>query len=326
MAGVQHSPPNTPKSKGSLGLTQTQSEPDINSAAKISDYVNVNRNKRPRQGDSPQGELEFGELEADKNNQDISCTLAEQTTLMASLLRDIAEVKSQNNQIKASNAQIRETNEEIMKSMSFMNSQFEDMKKEIGELRQDRRIQQNYIENLEKKILDLQHKSRSSAIEIRNIPQENSESFTSLMKTVCKIGNVVGLPIPESDIRDIYRLPGKSISPTAPRPVIAEFTKVQTKQEIISATRLFNKGKGKEEKLNTSLIGIQGKPQPFYIAEQLPATTKKLFYQAREFAKSKAYKYCWISNGNVFLRKQEGDKQIIIHSEKCLQDLGNTNI
>lgn len=89
--------------------------------------------------------------------------------------------------------------------------------------------QRSYIENLEKKLQDIQYKSRSSGIEIRNIPQVQSETNSSLVKTVCKIGEVVGVSIPETEFRDIYRLPGKSAAPSTSRPLIAEFTSVQTK-------------------------------------------------------------------------------------------------
>ncbi|KAH9630184.1 hypothetical protein HF086_000744 [Spodoptera exigua] len=95
----------------------------------MSEYVNVSRSKRRRNGTSPQGGTNLSLQDVQINNQDISRTLAEQTSLMTKLLADIGEIKSQNNQIKASNAQIRETNEEIIQSMSFMNKQFEDMKK-----------------------------------------------------------------------------------------------------------------------------------------------------------------------------------------------------
>ncbi|KAH9631462.1 hypothetical protein HF086_004623 [Spodoptera exigua] len=319
MASAQRTPPKTP-------ISQTQSEPDINSAVEMSEYVNVSRSKRRRNGTSPQGGTNLSLQDVQINNQDISRTLAEQTSLMTKLLADIGEIKSQNNQIKASNAQIRETNEEIIQSMSFMNKQFEDMKKEIEDLRKDRQLQQNYIEQLEKKILDMQHMSRSSGIEIRNIPQDNNETTSTLIKTVCKIGEIVGLPIPESNIRDIYRLPGKSTGPTIPRPIIAQFSTVQTKQSLLSAVRSYNKEQRKEAKINTGVIGLPGKTQPVYIAEQLPPSIKKLFYQTREFAKNKSYQFCWISNGNIFLRKVEGDKQILIRSEKCLQDLSNKHI
>lgn len=325
MAGVQHSPPKTPRAQiNNMSQSQTQSEPDINTAIMLSDYVNINRSKRPRQENSPEGGSVL--ISGDLLDNNITKTLTEQTTLMSKLLSEVAQIKKQNTQIQATNTEIRKSNDEIEKSMCYMNQKFEDLRKEVEVLRKERQEQQKYIESLEQRIIDMQHKSRSSGVELRNVPQENSENHTSLIKTVCSKGKAVGVQIPESELRDIYRVPGKSTSPETPRPIIAEFSRVQTKQTLLAAVRSFNKARGKDQKLNTSLIGLPGKHQPVYVAEQLPASTKKLFYQSREFAKKHKYTYCWISNGNIFLRKQEGDKQILISTEKYLQGLGNENM
>lgn len=318
MASVQRSPP--PKTTRTPIKNQplTQSEPDINSAIKMSEFVNTNRSKRPRQDNSPKEATV-------SNSQDIQSTLSqwkqEQEILISTLSSDIREIKKLNIQIQASNTEIRKSNEELVKSMSFINGQFEDLKKEVAELRRERQEQKQYIEKLEKKIQDLQQRSRCSGIEIRNIPLLTNESSAILTKTICNVGEAIGQRISEAELRDVYRLPGKSpVGSTSPRPIIAEFTTVQMKQSVISAVRSYNKGKGKEDKINTSLVGIPGKRQPLYIMEQLPSNTKKLFYQSREFAKSNGYQFCWISNGNIFLRKAEGDKQLLIKSETCLLD------
>lgn len=336
MAGVQRTPPTTPRTQfSSVSTQQTRSESDIFAAVSESDYVNINRsNKRPHNDVSPHEasdqesplKLEC-QLAKWKKEQDSSIAkqLADQTDLIAKLSSDIGEIKKQNNLIQASNAEICKTNAGIVQSLEFFNKQFEDLKREVETLRKERRDQQIYIENLEHKIIDLQRKSRSSGIELRNIPQEATESSTNLIKTVCNIGSVVGVRIAETDLRDIYRLPGKANTSTAPRPIVAEFSTVQTKQSLISAVRLYNKGRGKDDKLNTSVMGIAGDRRPVYIAEHLPPSTKKLFYLAREFASKNAYKFCWISNGNIYLRKFEGDKQILVSSEKSLCRSENQN-
>ncbi|CAB3243449.1 unnamed protein product [Arctia plantaginis] len=245
---------------------------------------------------------------------------------MSKLVTELADIKKQNNQIQATNVEIRNSNADIVPSMCFINKQFEELKREVEVLRKERKEQNIYIESLEKKIQDLQLKSRSSSTEIRNIPYHESESNDCLMKIVCSIGRTVGVPIIESDLRDLYRLPGKSSNISSTRPIIAEFKEVLTKQKLLNAIRLYNKDKADpRDKLNTEHIGIQGKRLPVYVTEQLPPSHKKLFYQAREFAKSNEYKFCWTANGNIFLRKQENEKLIKITSEKCLLNIGNNS-
>lgn len=319
MTSVQRTPPKTSRTP-TKNMPQTQFEPDINSALMCSEFVNPNRSKR-RKGNSPKSVPVV-------SPQDLQNTLAvwkeDQERTMSKLLSDIGEIKAQNAQIQVASAEIKQSNEDIVQSISFINNEFEELKKEVEALRKERLQQRQYIENLEKKIQDLQHQSRSSGIELRNIPAVSDESSSSLAKAVCNIGKVIGLPISEGELRDVYRLPGKPSTVAATlRPVIVELTTVQKKQTLISAVRNYNKGKDKTEKINTSHIGISGASQPIYIAEQVPSYKRTLFHQARLFAETNGFKYCWISNGNIFLRKSEGERQILIHTEKCLHEANN---
>ncbi|CAB3239957.1 unnamed protein product [Arctia plantaginis] len=150
------------------------------------------RTKRARKDNSPQSaSVETSSFDLQdtlvnwKKEQDsgIAKQLAEQTALISKLFLDIGDTKTQNNQIKASNAEISKTNTEITQSISFINKQFEELKIEVEILRGERREKQKYIEHLEYRILDLQLKSRSSSIELRNIPQESTKTNTSLKKT-----------------------------------------------------------------------------------------------------------------------------------------------
>ncbi|KAJ8732157.1 hypothetical protein PYW08_014887 [Mythimna loreyi] len=332
MSGVQRTPPNATVSRTVTPTpvrVHAHSEPDINLAVSRSENVNTNRSKRPRHAldKSPSNVVvTCSESEdtlkswKDEHENSISVLIANQTAAMTKLTAEICEIKLQNAQIQASNAEIRSSNEEIMKSMYFINQQFEDFKREIADLKKVRQEQRQYIESLERKIQDLQQKSRSSGIEIRNVPQSDSETSEGLVKTVCNLGKTVGMQITDSELRDIYRLPGKlSSTPAASRPIIVEFASVLKKETLLSAVRSYNKDKSKDNKLNTEILGFPGKRQPVYVAEQLPSNTKKIFYLSRQFAKDNGFKFCWISNGNIFLRKIEGEKQILVHSEKCLE-------
>lgn len=327
MSVLKRTPPKTPQAKSESDIATAVLQSDCD------DYVNMSRSKRPRGNSSPQSGTRLTSLSLQENHaawkaeqeSNMSKFLAEQTSIMSKLASDIGQIKAQNVKIQSSNTEIRKSNEEMIKSITFMNQKFEDMKKEVEDLRRERQEQHTYIQSLEQKISDLQRMTRGSGIELRNIPLESLENTDSLTKTVCNIGELVGLSIAESDFRDIYRLPGKTATSNTPRPVLAEFTTVKKKQALITAVRSYNRGKGKENKLNTKLLGMTGERKPIYVEEQLSASSKKLFYQAREFAKQNSYQYCWTANGNIFLRKAEGDRQQLINSEKCLQ-VPNSNI
>lgn len=245
-------------------------------------------------------------------SSDTSASLAKQTALITQLVIDVAQIKAQNDKIQ-------KTNESIEAFMSFVNSQFESLKDEVESLKKERKEQTLYIQGLEQKLKDLQHASRSSGIEIRNIPHLQQESPESLTDIVTGIGHIIGSNITKSDLRDVHRLPG---SHKTPRPIVAEFTTVQAKQKILTAVRNYNKNKKTDaERLNTVKLQLQGPLQAVNVSEQLPSTTKRLLYLAQEFKRNNAFAFCWVANGNIFLRKEEGGRHVLISSEQSLKNL-----
>lgn len=96
------------------------------------------------------------------------------------------------------------------------------------------------------------------------------------------------------------------------------------KNRVIQNAKLYNKRKG-DNKLNTTAIGIQGNPTPIYLSESLTPKNRRLYYLAREFAKSHNYTYCWTTYGKVYLRKTEGSPHIYLREECELAALKNNS-
>lgn len=288
MPRVHRTPPSTPKEASFPGEDQ---------------FVNTKRGSKTYRNSPPTME----------QGPSLEDSVKNQTVFMSKLLLDVAAIKNRLDEVQR-------TNERIEAGMSFMNKEFEDLKVEIELLKKERRDQKVYIENLETKVQDLQHKSRSSIVEIKNIPQNDSETTESLVKILCSIGDTVGANISHSHLRDIYRLPGKL---SVPRPVIAEFSTVDAKLKLLTAVRAYNRNKKhSDDRLNTSKLGFKDSPsKPVNVSERLPAYTKKLLYLASEFRRKYSFEYCWVSNGNIFLRKKQGEKHHLIRSEHCLKIL-----
>ena len=202
--------------------------------------------------------------------------------------------------------------------MDFVNKSYEAIKTRVEFLETENRDNKNYLLTLDKKLKELQYASRNANIEIRNVPQKDNEKMQDLIAIAANIGKLLETPLQSSDLRDIYRAPAK---PGTTRNIIVEFSSVQRKYDFLSSVRKFNKARDLGEKLNTHLIGLPGNKQPFYVDEYLPQSGKKLFYQTREFAKQNGFKYCWVNNSKIYLRKEKGLKQFIINSEQNLLDI-----
>lgn len=320
----KRTPPATPASNSSM--VQSMSDSDIPQATTTSPYESVNitsRYKRPRSAFSPGNELQDFKQEildmlntwkAEEQANFLKFS-QEQSSSLAKLFSEVAELKSQN-------LAIQKANIEIEKTVSFINNQYDDLMKQIDLLQKDKQMYRDCIQNLEMKIGDLQQLSRSSCVEIRNIPLKENECAKVLSAIVSRVSAAVNVPLKDNDIRDVYRLPGK---PGTVRPVVAEFTTMETKNVFLSSVRNYNNKQPKGSQLSTTNVGGLGDHRPIYVSEYLPSSSRKLFFAAREFAKHKEYKFCWTANGNILLRKEEGVKPILVKSEQTLRDLAQTN-
>ena len=55
-----------------------------------------------------------------------------------------------------------------------------------------------------------------------------------------------------------------------------------------------------------------------FINENLTYLKKKLFWKSKQKAKEAGFKFFWTMNGNVYVRKLEDDKSILIKNEQDL--------
>ncbi|VVC96076.1 unnamed protein product [Leptidea sinapis] len=240
--------------------------------------------------------------------EDIKNILAEwknnENSLLNKLVNDVAEIKHQNTQIK-------ESNKEIEKALEFLNCQYEAMRKKMELLESERKEHISQIEILEQKVEELNRTLKSSSIEIRNMSSmknyENKDELSSIVVKTCKALNV---DIEKRELKDIYVIRGKGGNNT----IVAEFTSNIVKHNVIKGVKLYNK-QHPNSRLNTSVIGLDGDKKRIYISEALTYKARRLFYLARDLAKTEEFKYCWVSNGKIFLRKTDQSQHMEIKNE-----------
>lgn len=302
-----------------------RSESDIHAMMELETEILFASNRQKRQRtDSPVDSDSLKDLHKEiiamlqswkaEQNSTFASWKAEQEKILKKLVTDISEVKE-----KCTN--IEKTNMELERTLEFINKEYEDIKSRILVLEKDKKENRDCLINLEAKVNEFQRMSRSAAVEIRNIPQKDKETTSDLISIVSAVGRTVNTNLQPQDFRDIYRGPAK---PGSVRNIVVDFTKVQTKQELLSSVRNFNKSRNPADKLNSQHIGIPGDKKPFYVDDHMPASTKKLFFDARAYAKEHGYRFCWTANSKVFLRKDQGSKPILVKSVQCLIDLGNS--
>lgn len=307
MPKIQRSPPATPARE--TDNPRIFSTPDIFHNPNEPETSNITSRSKRFRPDFPPG-CEWNNFEK-KIMKLFTSWKTDQEALLGKLTSELTEIKTQN-------VEIQKTNAETLKTVEFLSHDYDCIKKSLQKLERENSEQRNYILDLEKKVEDLQLRSRSSCIEIRNVPAIEKETARDLTSIVLKICEAIQPSDNPPQLRDVYRLPGKKGSN---RPIVAEFLTVPSKNQVLDACRTFNKGLPSTEKLNTGHIGVPGEVKPVYIADHLPRTQRQLFFEARSFAKMNNYKYCWSQNGKIFLREREGMDSLVINSTACLKKL-----
>lgn len=212
---------------------------------------------------------------------------------------------------------IKKQNTDIQTSLEFMSHKYDSIVVQINQIESERKNDKKYIEELENKLEKIERNSRSACLEVRNIPGSTSETKQTLLKTIISLGEALSVTLQPLEIKDIFRLKPKE--PSSHRTIIVEFTSVLLKERIIQSYKRLNK----TYRLTTETLKISGPATPIFISENLSAKMKRLFYLSREFAKLHNYRYCWVSNGKIFLREKDGATLKLISSENDLELLQN---
>ncbi|KAL4717610.1 hypothetical protein ACJJTC_000759 [Scirpophaga incertulas] len=118
-----------------------------------------------------------------KNSTDIQ--LANFMTEMKEMLFKLKEEHdSKLNKISTAIDEIKNQNNDIRASIEFLSDKYDSIVEQVNILKEETSQNQKYIASLEEKLERFERSSRSTSIEIKNIPVNKSETKTSLIKTV----------------------------------------------------------------------------------------------------------------------------------------------
>ena len=124
---------------------------------------------------------------------------------------------------------------------------------------------------------------------------------------------MMGVKVLPEQISTSHRMPvnpKKNSDQIANPPIIARFTNRDVKNQIYANRKLARS----IDLRNFSISGTKN----IYVNENLTVMRKRLFWQTKQKAKEKGFKFFWTMNGNIFVRKSDDTNIIAI---KCDQDL-----
>ncbi|XP_047023445.1 uncharacterized protein LOC124645291 [Helicoverpa zea] len=274
--------------------------------------ANVNTHKRKKGND---GEIEFEERHPVHH-------LLQRSEIIEIIRTEISSAIK--NALSNEFAFMKEEILSFEQSIKFMNAEFEDMtakfkecNEEVKSLRSENSCLLKRITDMEARIGQLEQDARQNNIEIHCLPEHKREN---LVNTVMQLSNVVSYPLTENEILSCSRVQKLNASTSQPRAVICKLPSKIKRDNLLGAISLYNRS-NPNNKLNTKLLGYGDKLSPVYVSEHLTKANKSLHAATRIAAKEKKYKFVWVRNGRVFVRKEEGSTVRTITSLECLKKL-----
>ncbi|XP_037971829.2 uncharacterized protein LOC119693172 [Plutella xylostella] len=149
-------------------------------------------------------------------------------------------------------------------------------------------------------------------LEISGLTEMSNEN---LLHTTLLSAQKLGVELSVSDIDGASRVGPRPTQPDAePRPVVVRLLRSAKRNQLIQAARV-------RKNLTTKDVELSGKPRTVYFNERLTKHNRTLFRDTRIRAKSYGYKFYWVRNGVIYVRKDEQKKPKTIRNYYELDSL-----
>lgn len=257
-----------------------------------------------------------------------------QNKSLSSLCEDVRQIKQEMSGMKLCNEKILQEQNKLKHEVSEIKTDNNLTKEKIEKLDRNLSQAQLTIAQLSSKLRDNDQQGRRNNLEFAGIPQQKSENLYNIIKN---IATKVGFTLNPSDIDYIHRVrrfkqitPGKpsvaaaaatgddgvptSTDSTMIPNIIVRFCRRNIKMEFLSAVRA-------RRGLTTVDAGLDGPSKPIFVNDHLAPYYKMLYSRTRALAKQNDYKYVWLRDCQINVRKNDTSRPIVILSENDLDKI-----
>lgn len=289
-----------------LDNTQTPVRPVPTNLHEATYNINVNRGSgRGRKMPQSEGEEDFAEL------------LAE----IRAMRLELQDIRQQNSELGLLRAEITHLKDQLTAVSSTLTGTASDYKCAI-EVR-DREILtlKATVEGLHATMGIKAQQDLRNELEIIGIPEPENEN---LLHTVLLLSKKIGVDVSEQDVDGVYRAgPKKSPKGNAaeppsfigkknlPRPVVVRLVRRAKRDEVIKSAKT---------RKNLTSEGISDGPtRDVFVNERLTKENRLLFRQTKLRASEHNFRYVWVREGSILVRKAEKAAAILIRSPGDLE-------
>lgn len=224
--------------------------------------------------------------------------------------------------LRAELSTVRNDLQDLRKSVDFVNEMYDALKcsvecltKDNTQLKAENKTLKTTVCEFSERLNNLEQHLRESNLEFHGVPEHSGENLHSLVE---QCSRVISCKIKEDDLIACTRVAKLNKESKLPRTIVVKFKNVRYRDEFYSAVTRYNKQHA-DDKLNTSVLGIGGVKKPVYISEHLSPVNKLLHASARKKANENGYKFVWIRNGRIYVRKEPNSSLIHIKNSDSLQ-------
>lgn len=207
--------------------------------------------------------------------------------------------------VEALNVDVQELKVELSAQSDKVNS----LIYKVDALENDNKQLREINNQLSHRVDELEQYSRRNCLEIDGFPESPTED---VITSVLEVGRGLGLKVQPDMIDVCHRIP-RAPGRSGPRSIIAKFVRRSDKNAFINARRV-------RRDFSTRHMGRSDDCR-VWVKECLSPVRRKLFGAAREFGKKHNFKFVWVKDGKVFIRKSEGSKIINVTSLNVLHSI-----
>lgn len=224
----------------------------------------------------------------------------------------LLQLVTQNSEILAKVTNIECNLKSALEEIQHLKGEVEVNKNAIAAVKEENMNLKEEIFMLNRRLEDMEQRSRISNVEIVGVPVTKNENVEYLVETIAKNLDIV---VNTGDILIAHRT--RSFNRDVPPNIVVNLRDRGLKNEWIRRFRSY-KTSHDNSPFTANVIHNSFPTKNVYFNEHLTPSNKKLFSAVKAFAKHNNYQYTWVVDGKIKLRKNNTSKVFWI---RCQDDI-----